>query len=76
MPAGRTPASLACEASIQAIHDAGMKKADIDGVVGVLEPGAPRANQMAALLELPNVTHHSGPMPVAMFGLIDAMTAI
>jgi len=73
---GRSPASLACEAAIQAIHDAGMTKADIDGVVGVLEPGAPRANQMAALLELPNVTHHSGPMPVAMFGLIDAMTAI
>ncbi|MFO0690552.1 MAG: thiolase family protein [Myxococcota bacterium] len=73
---GRSPASLACEASIQAIHDAGLTKADIDGVVGVLEPGAPRANQMAALLELPNVTHHSGPMPVAMFGLIDAMTAI
>ena len=73
---GRSPASLACEAAIQAIHDAGMTKADIDGVVGVLEPGAPRANQMTALLELPNVTHHSGPMPVAMFGLIDAMTAI
>ncbi len=73
---GRSPASLACEASIQAIHDAGLSKADIDGVVGVLEPGAPRANQMTALLELPNVTHHSGPMPVAMFGLIDAMTAI
>lgn len=72
----RSPASLACEASIQAIHDAGMTKADIDGVVGVLEPGAPRANQMAALLELPNVTHHSGPMPVAMFGIIDAMAAI
>lgn len=73
---GRSPASLACEASIAAIHDAGLSKADIDGVVGVLEPGAPRANQMAALLELPNVTHHGGPMPVAMFGLIDAMTAI
>jgi acetyl-CoA acetyltransferase len=73
---GRSPASLACEASIQAIRDAGQKKADIDGVVGVAEPGAPRANQMAALLELPAVTHHSGPSPVAMFGLIDAMTAI
>lgn len=73
---GRSPASLACEASIQAIHDAGMTKADIDGVVGVLEPGAPRSNQMAALLELPRVTHHSSPMPVAMFGIVDAMTAI
>jgi acetyl-CoA acetyltransferase len=28
------------------------------------------------MLELPNVTHHSTPMPVAMFGLIDAMTAV
>lgn len=73
---GRSPASLACEAALEAIHDAGMQKGDIDGVVGVAEPGAPRASQMAALLELPKLTHHSGPMPVAMFGLIDAMTAI
>jgi acetyl-CoA acetyltransferase len=73
---GRSPASLACEAAIAAIRDAGLEKGDIDGVVGALEPGAPRANQMAAALRLPNVTHHSSPMPVAIFGLIDAMTAI
>lgn len=73
---GRSPASLACEAAIAAIRDAGLEKNDIDGVVGALEPGAPRANQLAAALGLPNVTHHSSPMPVAIFGLIDAMTAI
>jgi len=73
---GRSPTSLACEASIQAIRDAGVERSEIDGVVGVLEPDAPRANQMAAALNLPSVTHHSGPMPVAIFGLVDAMTAI
>jgi len=73
---GRSPASLAAEAALAAIRDAGVGKQDIDGVVGALEPGAPRANQMVAMLELPNVTHHSSPMPVAVFGLVDAMTAI
>ena len=69
------------ERSIESMIDAAMQRFQLTGArvihrIGVLEPGAPRANQMAALLELPNVTHHSGPMPVAMFGLIDAMTAI
>ncbi|MAG30282.1 MAG: acetyl-CoA acetyltransferase [Deltaproteobacteria bacterium] len=73
---GRSPASLAAEAAIDAIRDAGIGKGDIDGVVGALEPGAPRASQMAAMLGLSSVTHHSSPMPVALFGLIDAMTAI
>ena len=73
---GRSSASLACEASIAAIRDAGLTKEDIDGVVGALEPGAPRANQLISALNLPNVTHHTSPMPVAVFGLIDAMTAI
>jgi len=73
---GISAASLACEAAINAIRDAGVDRNEIDGVVGALEPGAPRANQMAAALNLPNVTHHSSPMPVAVFGLVDAMTAI
>jgi acetyl-CoA acetyltransferase len=73
---GRSPASLAAEAAINAIRDAGVEKGDIDGVVGALEPGAPRANQMVAMLNLPSVTHHSSPMPVAVFGLVDAMAAI
>lgn len=73
---GRSPASLGAEACIAAIRDAGVEKGDIDGIVGALEPGAPRPNQMAAILGLDSVTHHSSPMPVAIFGLVDAMTAI
>ncbi|MCA9502161.1 MAG: thiolase family protein [Myxococcales bacterium] len=73
---GRSPAALACEASIAAIRDSGIAREEIDGVVGALEPGAPRPSQLAAMLGLSSVTHHSSPMPVAMFGLIDAMTAI
>jgi acetyl-CoA acetyltransferase len=73
---GRSAASLGAEASINAIRDAGIDKSEIDGVVGALEPGAPRANQMSAILGLSDITHHSTPMPVALFGLIDAMTAI
>jgi acetyl-CoA acetyltransferase len=73
---GRSPASLGAEACINAIRDAGIDKSEIDGVVGALEPGAPRANQMSAILGLSDITHHSSPMPVAVFGLVDAMTAI
>ena len=73
---GRSAASLAAEACINAIHDAGIDKSEIDGVVGALEPGAPRANQMSSILGLSDITHHSSPMPVAIFGLVDAMTAI
>jgi len=73
---GRSAASLAAEACINAIHDAGIDKSEIDGVVGALEPGAPRANQMSAILGLSDITHHSSPMPVALFGVVDAMTAI
>lgn len=73
---GRSPASLGAEACIAAIRDAGVEKGEIDGVVGALEPGAPRANEMAAILGLESITHHSSPMPVAVFALVDAMTAI
>jgi len=73
---GRSPASLAAEACINAIQDAGLDKTEIDGVVGALEPGAPRPNQMSSILGLSDITHHSSPMPVAVFGLVDAMTAI
>ena len=73
---GVSPAKLGAEACIAAIHDAGIDKGEIDGVVGALEPGAPRANQMSAILGLTDITHHSSPMPVAVFALVDAMTAI
>ena len=71
-----SPAKLGADACIAAIRDAGIDKAEIDGVVGALEPGAPRANEMSAILGLTDITHHSTPMPVAVFGLVDAMTAI
>ena len=73
---GRSAASLAAEACINAIQDAGIDKSEIDGIVGALEPGAPRPNQMSSILGLSDITHHSSPMPVAVFGLVDAMAAI
>ena len=44
---GTSAAGLAAEACINAIRDAGIDKSEIDGVVGALEPGAPRANEMS-----------------------------
>jgi acetyl-CoA acetyltransferase len=72
----RSSKSLACEASIRAIHDAGMTAKDIDGIVGPLEPGGPHPNEMSAALELPQITHFSSPMPVTMFAMVNAMNAI
>ena len=73
---GRSSKALACDASIRAIRDAGLEAKDIDGVVGPLEPGGPGPQGMAAALGLPQVTHHSSPMPVAIFGLTSAMNAV
>jgi acetyl-CoA acetyltransferase len=73
---GRSSKSLACEASIGAIRDAGLEAKDIDGIVGPLEPGGPQPHEMGAALGLPRVTHFSSPMPVAMFALVNAMNAI
>jgi acetyl-CoA acetyltransferase len=72
----RSPKSLACEASISAIHDAGLAAKDIDGVVGPLEPGSPHPHELAAALGLPQITHFSSPMPVTMFALVNAINAV
>jgi acetyl-CoA acetyltransferase len=72
----RSSKSLACEASIQAIRDAGLEAKDINGVVSTAEPGGPRPNQLSNALGIPDVTHFSSPTPVAMFSLIDSMNAI
>lgn len=72
----RSSKALACEASIAAIRDAGLAGKDIDGLVGPIEPMGASTHMMAAALELQNVRHHSSPMPVAMFGLIDAVNAV
>lgn len=73
---GRSSKSLACEASIQAIRDAGLEAKDIDGIIGPLEPGGPHPHEMAAALGLPEVTHFSSPMPVVMFAFASAMNAV
>ena len=73
---GKSSKALACEAAIRAIRDAGLEATDINGVVGANEPGGPNPNQMTAALGIPDVTHFSSPMPVAIFALIDAMNAI
>lgn len=72
----RSAKSLACEASIKAIQDAGLTAKDINGVVSTAEPGGPRPNQLTNTLGIPDVTHFSSPTPVAMFSLIDSMNAI
>ena len=42
---GRSSKALACEASINAIRDAGLTAADINGIVGAAEPGGPALPQ-------------------------------
>lgn len=68
----RSRNDLALEACVKAIRDAGLTKADIDGIVGT----APSAWTIANALGLPAVTHHSNqPMPL-VFGIVDAMNAV
>ena len=78
----RSNASLAFEAAVAAIRDAGLGPADIDGVVN--SPGLgrvglvnPSAREMVAGLGLPEVTYFSD-TGGAVIGtsLIDAMNAI
>jgi acetyl-CoA acetyltransferase len=73
---GRSPAALAAEASVAALRDAGLTAADVDGVVVAAEPGAPSPNQVASMLGIPTVVHHSRPTPVAGFAFVDAVNAI
>jgi acetyl-CoA acetyltransferase len=68
----RSRLDLALEACVKAIEDSGLKKEEINGVVGT----APQAHLIASNLGLPEVTHHSNqPMPL-VFGVTDAMNAI
>lgn len=73
---GRSSASLAAEASIAAIRDSGLQRDDIDGVISSGEPGAPSPHQLASMLGIPTITHHTRPTPVAGFSLIDAVNAV
>ena len=74
--AGRSSAGLAADASIAAIRDAGLERGDIDGVVVSGEPGAPAPHQLASILGIPTITHHTRPTPVAGFSLMDAVNAV
>ena len=72
----RSQLALGLEAATAAIRDAGLTAADIDGIVGIGEPGAPTSAMFASSLGLETLTHHSRPSPVVMFSIIDAMNAI
>jgi acetyl-CoA acetyltransferase len=72
----RSALALGLEAATMAIRDAGLRAADIDGVVAIGEPGAPAAQTFASALGLDVVTHWSRPAPVVMFAIADAVHAI
>jgi len=72
----RSSLALALDASTQAIRDAGLTAADVNGIVAVGEAGAPSPQVMASALGIDNVTHFSRPAPVIMFSIIDAMNAV
>lgn len=74
---GRTSASLACQASIAAIGDAGLKASDIDGVVSTGEIGAPKPQELAAMLGLRDLTHYATTAQSMFgFGFIAAVNAV
>lgn len=64
--------SLAARAAIAAIEDAGLSKADIDGVCGT----TPSAARMVSLLGLPEVTHYTNQPSPVVFTIVDAMNAV
>jgi acetyl-CoA acetyltransferase len=69
---GRSRESLALEACVSALRDAGVTAEDVDGVCGT----APSASYMVDALGLPKVTHYANqPMPFG-FTILDAMHAI
>lgn len=72
----RTPMANALDTSAEAIRDAGLTTADIDGVVCINEPGTPGPEALATALGLENVTHFTKPTPVVMNAVVDAMNAV
>jgi acetyl-CoA acetyltransferase len=73
---GRTSASLATEAAVKAIRDAGLSTTDIDGIVSTGEEGAPDPQMLAGMMGLSAVTHYPRSTQVIGFALVDAMNAI
>lgn len=77
----RTARSLAAEAAVAAIRDAGLKRDDIGGVVSSAGMGSfticpPGATEMTTMLRLPNVEYFNDGNGVFVSPLIDAMHAI
>ena len=78
---GRTAKSLAAEAAVLAIRDAGVKREDIGAVVSAPGPGSwllvpPGSTEMVATLRLPNITYFTDGNGVMVAPLMDAMNAI
>ncbi|MDW3219502.1 MAG: hypothetical protein R8F63_12900 [Acidimicrobiales bacterium] len=71
-----SPLAMALRAATEAITDAGLTAADIDGVVATSEPAAKGPEEIAAALGITEATHHTKPSPVAMFSLLDAARAV
>jgi acetyl-CoA acetyltransferase len=78
---GRSNASLAYEAAVAAIRDAGLGSGEIDGVVA--SPGlgrvgivSPSAREMVAGLGLPSVSYFADSGGVMASPIVDAMNAI
>lgn len=69
---GRSRDSLAVEASIKAIRDAGLGAADIDGI----SASSPAPGYMASALGLPSVTHYTAGHVPFTTAVIDAMNAV
>jgi acetyl-CoA acetyltransferase len=72
----RSPLAMALAAATEAITDAGLTAADIDGIVATSEPGSNGPEEIAAALGITEATHHTKPPPVAMFSLLDAARAV
>lgn len=68
----RSRESLVAEACVNAIKDAGVGKADIDGVCGTV----PAAHQVVSMLGLPEATYYLNQPPPFVFSIVDAMNAI
>jgi 3-oxoacyl-[acyl-carrier-protein] synthase III len=72
----RSALASGLEAATRAIRDAGLRAADIDGVIAVAEPSATGPQMVASSLGLETVTHWTRPAPVVMFAIVDAVNAI
>jgi acetyl-CoA acetyltransferase len=73
---GPSAARCAFSAAVAAIEDAGLTKADIDGVANAISAASPSARELAAGLGLGAVTYMSDGITVIGDSLLDAVHAI